>query len=133
MTVSLRDTKVGTWILGTDTAIIGNTLFKVYSHSLTCQPQAQMHMLLFKYRIQNNVSRRDNFYWFWGWTSTKHNLNLPALPAKYVEKNVLNPSFSFSRVSEIYKMLWAGNFLHSGFKGLNPLFKAFLSKCVGDC
>lgn len=37
MTVSLTDTKVGTWILGTDTAITENTLFEAHSHNLTCQ------------------------------------------------------------------------------------------------
>ena len=48
-----------------------------------------------------------------------------------MEEKCFKSLLSFSRVSELYKVLWAGNSLHSGFKGLNLLFKAFLSKCVG--
>lgn len=91
-----------------------------------------MHMLLLKYKIPWTVFPKEVIFTDLG-VAIQLNIVLTCQSCQLNtwRKNVLNPSFLFPRVSELYTMLWAGNFLRSGFKALNLLFKAFISKCVG--
>lgn len=91
-----------------------------------------MHMLLLKYRIPWTVFPKEIIFTdFRIAIQLNRVLTCQSCQLNTRRKKFLNPSSLFPRVSELYTMLWAGNFLHLGFKALNLLFKAFISKCVG--